>query len=87
MNGLFDSISDRTRVAERIGGYVVEFFADRGDGSEFHADDLRQYVIAREPKTAPGSPDRIMRLLRQAGRIQYAVVNRRKSLYRIGGGH
>ena len=33
--------------------------------------------------TAPDSPGRIMRALRQSGVIHYELVNRKKSLYKV----
>lgn len=65
-------------VSERIAGRILGFCASRV-GKEFHADDLRQHV----GDCAPGSADRVLRLLRQTERLDYVVLNRRKSLYRV----
>ncbi len=70
------------RVAGRIGHIVREFCCVVGVGGEFHADELRAFVI-RASGAAPASPDRILRLLRADGTIDYVVVNRRASLYRV----
>lgn len=67
------------RVSERIAAAVVEFCTP---GRTFHADELRQHVAAR-CAVAPGSADRILRLLRQQGRVPYRVLNRSKSLYLV----
>ena len=40
-------------------------------------------VRARVGETAPGSADRVLRDLRQRGSIDYEVVSRRSSLYRV----
>lgn len=70
------------RVKDRIGNATIEFFEDE-KRTEFFADELRRFVIAHVGKIAPGSPDRVMRDLRQRGVIDYEVVSRRHSLYRI----
>lgn len=46
--------------------------------------DLTEFVSSRvNGFVAPDSPGRILRLLRQSGRINYVVISRSKSLYRI----
>ena len=71
-----------SRVKAAIGARIVRFIAERlaFGPSQFHAQDLRDYVSAVHP-TAPASADRILRALRQEGRVNYAVVSRSKSLY------
>ena len=69
--GLFASMEQRRqieRVASRIGRSVEAFCRSRGVGSQ---------------GVAPASADRILRLLRAEGRVDYVVENRRASLYRI----
>lgn len=73
------------RVSSRIGAVVLAFCAERV-GREFVAQDLRDHVAHHE-LAAPASPDRILRLLRQGGLVDYVVVDRRKSLYRIDAVH
>lgn len=72
------------RVRNRIGPCVLTFCQERyaAGASNFHADDLRRYVIAHIG-VAPSSPDRILRDLRQKRVIGYTNTNRRESLYRI----
>ena len=66
------------RVSDRIAGSILEFL----EGNiTFHADDLRNYVTEKVGVVAPGSADRVLRLLRQKGRVDYIVLNRRESLY------
>jgi hypothetical protein len=70
------------RVKSRIGRAVEGFVVARACASSpfFHAEELRAHVDAVAPG-APGSPDRILRDLRQRGFISYEVVNRAASLY------
>jgi len=72
------------RVTSRIGTAIVEFCAARV-GQTFHADELRAAVTRACGQTAPGSSDRILRQLRLTNRIQYVVLSRRDSLYRVDG--
>ena len=76
------------RVALNLNEAIIEFFFERlgmsrtpGFEPRFTATELRQYVQRRNFGTAPSSADRVMRNLRKAGRINYVVVNRAKSLY------
>ena len=70
------------RVRSRIGRAVQAFVLARAKESNatFRAEELRAAVEAVAPG-APGSPDRILRDLRQRGFINYEVVNRAASLY------
>lgn len=72
------------RVEGRIGRAIEDFIALelRSGKATFHANELRKWVNDGVPGVAPASPDRILRGLRQAGRINYEVVSRRNSLYR-----
>ena len=50
---------------------------------EWHVEELRRFVFDKvNGYVAPASPDRILRDLRQKGRVNYVVVSRAKSLYR-----
>jgi hypothetical protein len=71
------------RVSSETEALILEF-AWLNKGQQFHAEELRQFVLSRRPNTAPDSPNRILRLLRQEGRLDYQVVSRRLSLYRFG---
>ena len=83
---LFDAQQphELTRVTGKTAGAILGFLRRRlANGFvEFHADDLRGDV-ACHTVTAPASADRILRDLRRAGVVDYVVVNRRNSLYRI----
>ena len=69
---LFDYAANRDRVASRIGAAIVAFLAER---TEFRGEDLLAHVEREVGKVAPGSPDRILRLLRKQGRVNYRVVD------------
>lgn len=71
------------RASARIGRAVIAFVTKIGVGKRFHADELRRFVLATTGILAPASADRILRLLRQTGRIDYWVVSRRESLYEV----
>lgn len=70
------------RVRAAIGERIKVFIAQRlaSGVTQFHAQDLRDFVAAVHP-TAPASADRILRALRQDGELAYTVVSRSKSLY------
>jgi len=82
MNKINDTPEERARVYSRIAPLIMTFSVDNA-GKQFHAEDLRRYVLAVEPEIAPGSPDRILRALRQEGRLDYVVIDRRNSLYQF----
>jgi hypothetical protein len=74
-----------SRVRSRIGLTVLAFLRERlatPGRAEFTAADLKAYV-SEVCGTAPGSPDRILRALRQDGECCYEVVSRRQSRYRV----
>jgi len=73
------------RVNATIGAAVVGFYRHRLsiEKPEFHADDLRTYITSHAGITAPGSADRILRLKRRKGEVNYKIVSRRNSLYRF----
>lgn len=69
-------------VACRIAQAILDYCNAR-TSREFHADDLRKYVTSKVGTCAPGSADRVLRDLRQKGAVQYEVINRAASLYRV----
>jgi hypothetical protein len=77
-----DTPEERRRVYGRIAPLILMFYRDNA-GKQFHAEELRRYVLTAAPDIAPGSPDRILRELRLEGRLDYVVVNRRQSLYQF----
>jgi hypothetical protein len=74
------------RVSSNIAGIVRDFCRGRLDEgrAEFHMVDLTTYVNARST-IAPDSAGRILRDLRRHKVIDYTVVNRAQSLYRVTG--
>lgn len=72
------------RVRVKLSHAILMFVTKRRmDGRlDFHADDLREYVNRHAPG-ALGSPDRVLRDLRQRGLVNYELLSRRGSLYRI----
>jgi hypothetical protein len=71
------------RVTAAIGEVIEEFWRERLRGGDptFYAADLLAFVRERAA-IAPDSPSRILRALRQARRVNYAVVSRSDSFYR-----
>jgi hypothetical protein len=79
-----DDPGERERVFARIAPLVMAFAIEH-DWRAYHAEDLRVYVLERDPGIAPDSPGRIMRELRLRGKLDYVVLNRRQSLYFLTG--
>lgn len=72
---------ERARVRSRIGSLIMEFCSPN---RIFHMDDLARWVKCWEGNhIAPDSPGRILRQLRQQKLLNYTVVSRSKSLYRV----
>lgn len=72
------------RVSARIGGSILRYFAEYAPGYRFHVEELRKWVLDETGILAPASADRVLRDLRQKGRLDYHVVSRKQSLYQIG---
>lgn len=72
------------RVSSRIAGAITEFCSAR-IGKQFFMEELRLFVSEKTKPhhIAPASPDRILRLLRQQGKLDYKVVSRSQSLYAV----
>jgi hypothetical protein len=72
------------RVRSRIGDLVLGFCEGRlaAGRPEFRISELQAHV-ADATQAAPASPDRILRLLRREGRLDYEVIDRAASLYRL----
>lgn len=77
------------RVGLNLNQVIVSFWKNKvslsnntdGQGPRFTSTELRQFVQHHNFGTAPASADRVMRNLKKAGKINYEVVNRSKSLY------
>ncbi len=75
------------RVAATTSEAILEFIkgrlADPETKGAFTADQLRFYVNNNVVGgVSPSSADRVLRMLRQKGALDYVVLNRAKSLYR-----
>lgn len=74
---------DQKRVSLRISEVIIEYI---NDNPRFHMESLREYISRSVGWIAPGSPDRILRSLRQQGKLNYRVLSRKDSLYQVIGG-
>jgi hypothetical protein len=70
------------RVKSEVAPLILAFWKEKGNGAQFHMAELTKFVAARTT-IAPDSAGRILRDMRQGGEINYRVVSRRESLYRI----
>jgi hypothetical protein len=72
-------------VGARISEAIQLFYDNRMKFNSpfFHADDLRVFVETVVGKSAPGSADRILREMRRDNKVNYSVVDRAKSLYKL----
>ncbi len=79
-----EQVLNLERVYDKIAECIIEFCNQRNQSKQplFHMEDLQRFV-ADKLLIAPDSPSRILRALRQEGRIDYMVVNRRQSLYSL----
>jgi hypothetical protein len=78
------------RVREKLDLLVLDFCQRRRgtaqalvEAPDFHGDDLLRFVRQRIPDVAPDSPRRVLAQLRREGWVNYEVVDRRASLYRL----
>lgn len=72
--------ADITRVNNAIAKHIETFVCTH---KEWHVEELRRFVFDKvNGYVAPASPDRMLRDLRQKGRVNYVVISRAKSLYR-----
>lgn len=78
------------RVSSRTEKAIIQFLRLRQGSTGvrsamFRAEDLHRFVSRQTGKNAPASADRVLRHLRQQGVVDYVVVNRAQSLYRVTG--
>lgn len=74
------------RVRQKISPKILEFCRLRLHSNPlFHMKELTDFVQA-QVGVAPDSPGRILRLLRQAGHINYTVIDRKNSTYQLQSG-
>jgi hypothetical protein len=72
--------ADLRRVHCKLGKAILDFCSNR---RTFHLADLQLYLQNLGITHAPSSPDRILRLLRAGGKVNYKVIDRSKSLYEV----
>ena len=82
MGDFDDHPAERKRVYDRIAPAIIDF-ARNNPGLTFHAEDLRDWVTSYTNSVAPSSADRVLRLLKEEGKVYYTVINRRESLYQF----
>lgn len=78
---VFGQDANLQRVLSKTQRAILDFLRSL-ESSEFHSSQLFEYVSSR-CQVSPSSVDRILRELRKRGYVQYEVVNRRQSLYRV----
>lgn len=71
------------RCKAKIDPLVLAFFATKQPGDEFHINDLTRAVWRTAPHVAADSPRRVMAALKDGGRLNYELVSRARSLYRV----
>jgi hypothetical protein len=67
---------------EAILDFIKTRLADTENNGAFTAGQLRFYVQNNTGGVSPSSSDRVLRQLKQEGKIMYIVLNRGRSLYR-----
>lgn len=82
---LFDTAqaAQLARVRSNIAPLILAWFADQKPGDEFHINELTRYVWRFAPEIAADSPRRVMAALKADGKLNYELVNRSQSLYRV----
>lgn len=71
------------RVGESIAPLVLAFFATKQPGDLFTMNSLTDYVRARRSLGVVESAGRILRDLKRKGELNYELVSRSQSLYRV----
>lgn len=72
------------RVSSGIAKHILAFCRWKGVGATFRTSELNDFVCLRtENHVAPGSSDRVLRDLRLKRVLDYEVLSRRASLYKI----
>lgn len=70
------------RVSTKLQGVIVAYLRSL-DGDEFTMRELVSHVQRRVPSAAPDSPSRCLRSMRTKGVVDYDVVSRHDSQYRL----
>lgn len=77
--------SEQSKQLGRVSGRIAESvlaFCKLHSGEVFRSAELSDYVVAR-CGGAPASADRVLRMLRKAGHVDVACIDRASSLYRV----
>jgi hypothetical protein len=79
--GLFDNQQRKQlrRCTSALGNAILDFCRVK---KTFHMDELQRWVTSKV-HSAPSSTDRVLRELRKQGQLDYEVVSRKDSLYKI----
>ena len=83
MNEQTEQLNVMSTTSEAILAFYKARVEQLGEGSAFTADQLRFYVNNTVTGgVSPSTADRVLRNLRQQGKLDYIVLNRGRSLYR-----
>ncbi len=82
---LFDAqqSAELARVSSKLEPLVLAFFASKKSGDEFHINELTRFVWRINPLIAADSPRRVMRELKMDGKLNYELISRSASLYKV----
>lgn len=78
-----DQDAQLDRVSKRIRGALLAFFMTRTPGTEYHGEDLRRHIAGQCGDVAPDSARRIASMMKREGSINYELVDKTRSLYRV----
>jgi hypothetical protein len=81
MTDITEQQENMSRVSDAITPLVMEFWNTTNEtGDAWHMEELTNFVSQRTT-VAPDSAGRILRSLRQQGKLNYRCIERHKSLY------
>ena len=74
-----------SRVRQRLSAVVLDFCSEviQQQPPHFRLEDLYRFVVGAGVDCAPNSPYRILRQLQSEGLVEYDVISRGQSLYRV----
>ena len=71
------------RVKLNIAPLLLKWFEGKKPGDEFFISEPTQYVWRTAPQVAPDSPRRVLSELKDDGKVNYKLVKRSESRYRV----
>lgn len=82
---LFDAAQTEQlqRVKSNIAPLILAWFEGQKSGDEFYISEPTLYVWKTAPWVAPDSPRRVMAALKAEGKVNYELIDRAQSLYRV----